>query len=59
MKRIALPVLLWTAVAMSVTAEDRWQVTAHVDVFRVPEKDALSFIPRFSDPSEATAALGS
>ncbi len=59
MKWIPLSILTFAAVGLTGIAEDRWQVTAHLDVFQLPEKEALSFIPRLSDPKEAASALTS
>ena len=57
MKWIARSAAVWAAFSWTAAAEDRWQVTAHLDIFQLPEKEALLFIPRLSDPNEAAAAI--
>jgi hypothetical protein len=57
MKWRVLLVAIWAAFGLSVAAEDRWEITAHVNIFQLPEKEALEFIPRLSNEEDASNAL--
>jgi hypothetical protein len=54
----ALSAVFWAAFSITVAAEEgRWQVTAHVDIFQLPEKNALEIIPRLLNDEDASNAL--
>jgi hypothetical protein len=57
MKRHVLSAVAWAVFRLTVAAEDRWQVTAHVDIFQLPDKNALEIIPRLLNADDASKAL--